>query len=586
MKVLQNRPNTILLFGITLVLIALYAALGIPSTEGFNPSDDGVILAQSYRMINGELPHRDFISIRPVGSAVMHLIHFYSPLPLELSARWFVLLEYLLTSILLTSLLMGSWFKGMRKTWFFLMIGGLVPVIFILNQNHYNLFPWTTIDALFWFSLALYGWYKLKSKKAGSDFKWLVLVFFSVTMSALCRQTFLLPGAALVFRIIVWDVVRSPKKTREAVNGLLPAILVGMLPGWAYSGMLTFAGSWPDFIQQLTGRTELWETGVVSFSKAFWQFPVFGLFLVALLTGLIRIWNREAGKDTRRIDLIIMIQKYLTFLIKIVLVFAVFIKPDLLFSISMAFFWILVLDIFLIYLQDGQLGRWLRPVFWILLAAWTSSISLGDNAPVFALGWLAGAALLMQVKDFRDRIYRSVRVYQVVGAGVFIASLLLVSLIVQRNENYRDYPAKQLTHKGGEIFEGLRGIMISPVMYGYLGEVKRVYEEFGSPRDRFVVWPNNAIIYPLLGSQNPFELDWMQLAEFVGSENRVLESTRGVLAENDLVILVEKVNVKWITTQQIPVESTLADYPYLFLLDSFAKPVQTGSSLFNVYRTK
>jgi hypothetical protein len=585
MKVLQSRPNTLLLLAIALVLIAIYALFQIPSTEGFNPSDDGVILAQSYRIINGEVPHRDFISIRPAGSAIMHLVHFYSPLPLELSARWFVLLEYLFTSILLVSLLMGSWFKGLGKSGFYLMICGSVPVIFILNQNHYNLFPWTTIDALFWFSLALYGWYKLKNKKVGSDFKWLVLVFFSVSVSALCRQTFLLPGAVLVLRIIGWDIARS-SSIRETIYRLLPAILVGMLPGWVYVGMLTFTGSWPDFLQQMTGRTELWQTGVVSFWRAFWQSPVFGLFLLALFTGLVKTWNRESGRDTRLIDLIIQLQKYLTFIIRILLVFAVFIKPELLFNISMAFFWLLVLDLFLIYLQDGQFNRWIGPVFWVLLVAWTSAISLGDNAPVFALGWLAGTAFLMQIRDFRDRVYRIVRAYQIAGAGVLITILLVLSLVVQRNQNYRDLPAKQLTHRGGEIFKEMGGINLSPVMFGYLSEIKRLYTEFGMPQDRFAVWPNNALVYPLLDTRNPFELDWMQLAEFVGSEARVLESTREKLKENDLIILVEKINIKWIATAQIPVDGASPDYPYLFLLDSLTKLVQTGSDHFNVYRTK
>ena len=169
MKVLKNRPVTLLLVLIIVVLTGSYAIVGIPSTEGFNPSDDGVILAQSYRMIHGEVPHRDFISIRPAGSGVIHAINFYSPLPLEISARWMVLFEYLFGSIFITSLLAGSWFRGLRKSLFLLVVGVSVVLMFLLNQNHYNLFPWTTIDALFWFSLALYGWYKLKNSPGKSS---------------------------------------------------------------------------------------------------------------------------------------------------------------------------------------------------------------------------------------------------------------------------------------------------------------------------------------------------------------------------------------------------------------------------------
>lgn len=586
MRVLQNRPVTLLIISITLFIIVVYAILRIPSTEGFNPSDDGVILAQSYRILDGEIPHRDFVSIRPAGSAVMHAIHFFSPLPLEISARWMVLIEYLIYSIFITFLLTGSWFKALRKDNYLLLVAGSVVVMFILNQNHYNLFPWTTIDGLFWFSLALFAWYKLKTNPAGKHLGWQILVLFAVTCSLLCRQTFALPGLLLTLRMVIWEIRQSEQNWLKVFRSLLPAIIIGLLPGWLYAGVLTFTGAWPDFFQQMTGRTELWETGIIRFSHAFWYSPVLILFGFAIVTGLIKTWNAESGKDNYLIDMIIMIQKSVSFIIKIVLAFAVFIKPSLLFAISFAFFWILILDIFLIYLHDRQLPRWTRPTVWILLVAWTSAISLGDNAPVFALGWLAGTAILMQIKDFWNRIYRNVRPYQLIAAGILIPALFVASLVVQPRINYRDLPAKQLTCEGGDIFPALAGVRISAGMSEYLADIRKLYNDFGSPKGRFAVWPNNAMIYPMLGSRNPFLLDWMQPAEYVGNEKRVMESTRNILDTQDLIILVEKVNVKWIATDRVPVDSRSKDYPYLQLLDTFARQIDTESNWFKVYRTK
>ncbi|TSA36906.1 MAG: hypothetical protein D4R64_06705 [Porphyromonadaceae bacterium] len=586
MKVLQNRPVTILIVFITMFIVGVYAVLRIPSTEGFNPTDDGVILAQSYRILNGEIPHRDFISIRPAGSAVMHMIHFFSPLPLEISARWLVLIEYLIYSILITFLLTGSWFKGLRKAYYLLLVSGSVVVMFILNQNHYNLFPWTTIDGLFWFSFALFAWYKLKIHPTGKHLRWQILILFAVTCSLLCRQTFALPGGLLALRMIIWEIRLKQQHWLRVLCSLLPAMIIGLLPGWLYAVVLTFTGTWPDFIQQMTGRTELWETGMIRFSHAFWHSPVLILFGVAIVSGLIKTWNTESGKDNYRIDMIIMVQKSVSFFIKIVLVFVVFIKPALLFTISFTFFWILILDVFLIYLHDRQFSRWTRPTFWILLIAWTSAISLGDNAPVFVLGWLAGTAILMQIKDFWNRIYRNVRPYQLIAAGLLIPSLFVLSLVVQPRVNYRDLPAKQLTCQGGNIFPGLAGVRISPAMSEYLSEIKKLYNEFGSPQRRFAVWPNNALIYPLLGIKNPFLLDWMQAAEYVGNEKRVIKSTRNILEKQDLIILVEKVNVKWIATERVPVDSRSADYLYLQLLDTLARQVNAESTWFKVYHTK
>jgi hypothetical protein len=94
------------------------------------------------------------------------------------------------------------------------------------------------------------------------------------------------------------------------------------------------------------------------------------------------------------------------------------------------------------------------------------------------------------------------------------------------------------------------------------------------------------LIYPLLDSKNPFLLDWMQAAEFVGNEKRLNKSTRDVLASGDLIILVEKMNVKWIATEQVAIDKWSADYPYLQLLDTLARPAGIESRWFNVYRTK
>ncbi len=42
------------------------------SWMGYNPTDDGFVLAQSRRILDGQIPHRDFISVRPVASALLH----------------------------------------------------------------------------------------------------------------------------------------------------------------------------------------------------------------------------------------------------------------------------------------------------------------------------------------------------------------------------------------------------------------------------------------------------------------------------------------------------------------------------------
>src|SRR6266498_2935031 len=51
---------------------------------GFHPTDQGFVLGQSWRLLHGEIPHRDLISARPLGSAALHVVDFLLPGPLFL----------------------------------------------------------------------------------------------------------------------------------------------------------------------------------------------------------------------------------------------------------------------------------------------------------------------------------------------------------------------------------------------------------------------------------------------------------------------------------------------------------------------
>src|SRR3990172_49476 len=66
------RPALLLLpvGGLLALTIAVHL---IFSPLGFNPTDDGFTLAYSRRLLEGEVPHRDFIIIRPALSPLLHV---------------------------------------------------------------------------------------------------------------------------------------------------------------------------------------------------------------------------------------------------------------------------------------------------------------------------------------------------------------------------------------------------------------------------------------------------------------------------------------------------------------------------------
>ncbi len=565
---------------LALFLTAANAFLQVPGGEGFNPSDDGVILAQSYRLLQGEVPHRDFISIRPVGSAVMHLIHFFSPLPLVISSRWMVLLAYFLISLLfaLAWLPYAKILRSKNGRWFF---AGLVLLQFLLTENHYNLFPWTTVDALLWAGVALLAWSRLEARPDRRVLVKLFCLFWGITAAALCRQTFLLPGLLLAI-VTAW---RYLFKMPVGSRGMLRwgASLAGALPGWVYIGFLTITGSWGNFLTQMTGRTEFWETGIRKFSDNFWGTPVWGAFMVVFVIALLIRWSDD---DTR---LIFLAKKLLSaghavLMVLILLVtITIFLIPNHLFAWSFIFFWLVLLQILMLKVFPLNERPRMAMAWWILLIAWTSSLSLGDNAPVFATGILAGAGILLFLESFTtDKLARWPVLTSIIAA-LFLAGLTLISFRAQQQNNYRDLPADELSASLGEVFPGLKGVRSTEVMRDYLSEIRMIYDELGSPTGRLAVWPNNALIYALLESPNPFPLDWMQAAEYPGNEKRLYQEISRTMSSGTYYILLERYNVKWIANQRIPIQLESTDHPYLGMMKEWAVERPIDSRWFRLF---
>ncbi len=579
MKKLQNSGYALPAVLAALSVVILYAVFRIPGGEGFNPSDDGVILAQSWRILQGEIPHLDFISLRPAGSGYMHVLDYILPGPLEISSRWFVLIEYIIYSLLTTIFLMREMFGPMRNrnlAWL-MATAGLISVV--LNVNHYNLFAWTTIDALFWMSVALFAWSRSKDSEPGRGSVWLFLAVSGSVMAALCRQTFALP--ALVLMVSVFYRLVSQ---RSRMGWL--AATAGLIPGVAYLAMILSAGSLSDFVSQMTGRTEVWETGFVKFAESFWNSPVSGLLILALFTRLIFIWHIETGRKTDTIMSIINTQKYVIIIAQIVVCFLIFLWPERLFYLSYALFWLLLVSMVLINCGGGEARQANRAGLWILLVAWTSSVSLGDNAPVFASGLLATATFLLILQDLIPAMAGKAGSRLLLAGMVLLPVLVSVSVYAQKENNYRDLPSRKLTADGATVFEDLKGIWLNPEVHSYLGEIVRIYKDQESPKGRFAVWPNNPLVYRFLGSPNPFPLDWMQQAEFAGNEDRLMREVEDQLRSRRLLILVEKYNSKWIAREKISLNPESPDYPYLRLLDSAATELPVESPWFRVYSTK
>src|SRR4030042_3917580 len=68
-----EKKSRIRIAGIVFIIAVPLVFHFLYSSLGYNPTDDGFILAYGRRLLEGQIPHKDFISIRPSGSAFLHL---------------------------------------------------------------------------------------------------------------------------------------------------------------------------------------------------------------------------------------------------------------------------------------------------------------------------------------------------------------------------------------------------------------------------------------------------------------------------------------------------------------------------------
>ena len=75
---------------------------------GFNILDEALLPAYSSRILHGQAPQLDFISPRPLGSALLHIPDLAIPLPLYLASRLVGITEVVVFLILLAWLVFGT----------------------------------------------------------------------------------------------------------------------------------------------------------------------------------------------------------------------------------------------------------------------------------------------------------------------------------------------------------------------------------------------------------------------------------------------------------------------------------------------
>ena len=500
-----------------LVVVPLICHL-LFSWMGFSPTDDGFTLAYSRRIIEGQIPHRDFIIIRPFLSPLMHVpfVLFGGPYTLWWSRLfvWFQLACIAWLWIVVIDGTLGQRLKPAEK-----FCAALIT--FMLCAHEYPIMAWHTVDGLLLASLGL-------AFCARPATRLRILGYLLLGMSYLCKQSFLFLAPAVLLILNDW------RQTKYWAAALVPALV--------YVAFLLAAGAFNDGLLQLTAQHDLWPVGIVPFLT--------GWTLAGLLLGGSYVllgspkWAPRFLRDSRALARLRAL-----FFASIALLASFSLAAGMWTQLSFGAFG-MAAAIALAWITAQRLTPTARIWLLALVFAWSVSLSIGYNTPVLASGMLF-VLLALHSAGYFDR-----GTVQPLHFALRIVTIALALAFVFNRENhiYQEQPAFALTYELGAVLSGGSGIRTNANTYAMLGDLRNAADMVQRSGKRIVVLPGPAAFWITAEQANPLPIDWAQGIELSQPAliSRVTDSLR--LHADQQVVILEKFDPAWLAYERVPID--------------------------------
>lgn len=534
-----RRATPIVLTLLLISLIPLAAQLTF-SWIGFNPTDDGFILAYSRRILNGEVPHLNFISIRPAGSPLLHLA--------ELGLDDYTLWGSRLVAWFQLTIIAWTWTEFCaRRLRLRLTIPDKTAWVLIgvaLCAHTFPIMVWHTLDALFLTCLGIW----LASSKTGRT---RLAGYAMIGAAYLCKQNFALLVPLALLSLGDW------RKGH--------AWIAGAVPGLAYVVYLAITGALSPALLQLTSQTDLWETGVVRFVRDQPLFlPLaFGFAATALLFESAQSRGGQSkfgGQYILGTLLLLLPVGYAA----VALGTADYVQAPAfsLFAVALGaliYFWIRAARTGLAqaspgappsrnhepnqfsHVQVGTLG---------IGTAWAAAISLGYNTPASASGIVALLLLAYVYSAYRAMSFKEWRRYFPTALVLVITILTLFEFgLARQSRVYRERPVSHLTPLDG-ILRGARGLSSNVNTRAFLDDLNAAIVQ--TKGETYAILPDLAAYWVQAGQSNPLPLDWVQRIELSNPrlEKQVLDAIERKRGE--IAFIVQKVEADRLAVGFLP----------------------------------
>ncbi len=517
----SRLTNQNVLISVAFLLIMSTLAHLLFSWRGFAPVDDGFTLAYSRRILDGQVPHRDFIIIRPFVSPLLHtpFVLFGGDYTYWVS-RFFVWFQFACISWAWVSVINRAFnnpFNNLTKLF-------IATISFAASVHYFVLTAWHTVDGLFLASIGV--WILVTQEHT----RWRVIGYLLIAAAYLCKQSFLLMAPFAVLLLGDW----REKKYWLTIT----------LPAAGYCAYLLASGSLSEAILQLTAQKGIVSTGVGSYLN-------YGT-LLGLLAGYCSMFllSTDAIPLVRARKL----ARYAGALI-LVAIPAIFIAVGLyrgsLATVSFGAFG-MVLGAVLYCVSTGALRveYKLSVVSIALLLAWSASLSVGYNFPTLMLGPLF-AILAAFVYSMRGPLNPKYLRTTLIIAG---AAILLSFGVARPYYIYREQPSSELTKSLDGVLAGGKLIYTNPNTYEFLVDLNNGADMISASNRQYAIIPDVPGHWVQSRQTNPLPVDWPQPVEL--SDQYLIDRVTSDLAaeRGEVTVMVQKVHAFYLADGFVPLD--------------------------------
>jgi hypothetical protein len=504
------------------VLVAsVYAAVG---RLGFYPTDEGLNQAYSYRILHGQVPHRDFISPRPLGSALLHFVDFAIPGPLFEVSRVIAMAEYTAYGILF------AWLVYSVAPWRWGALGaGAAAAAVLVNLNSFPLMAWYTVDGLL---LIASGYLVIDRGVRHRSIRVTGIGFLLLGTAALTKQSFA-PGPVFGWLLLVpWlsEFGWGARLRNLVVTGVLAS-----LPTVGFVAAISVVGGFTALRTQLLGAGLVYGRSLVAAWSPRHDLLVLGPVVVAatILLAVIQL-SKQRPEAVPGIVALGSRAVLTALVIGLPLIDRLGLARN---DWGIRVFWVAIVTV----VAHSYFQRRLDMVgIAIVGAAWMASLSYGYAWPNLVGGSMVlyvihRAWVGIKLSDLQ-RNFRVAAMALALLAAVMVGSVFITTRL---QSVYLDRPANQLTASLNGTSAAFGGIRTNPETASYLAQMAACVRAY--PARRVAILPENAAMYVALSLNNPFPTDWLWPGDYNGSEARILATTDTLNRDGDYLVLFQTI---------------------------------------------